>query len=35
MKKTKKHEVGKHGAIFFVTQQGDICAECGKKVNKP
>ena len=32
--KQKKHKIGKHGAVFFVTAQGDICSECGEEVKK-
>lgn len=30
-----KHKIGLHGAIGWVTQQGLICAECGKKIKQP
>lgn len=26
------HKIGEHGAVGFVTKNGRICAECGKKV---
>ena len=31
---SKVHKVGKHGAVAFMTKQGDICAECGRKVKR-
>jgi len=29
----KVHKIGKHGAFLLITQQGEICLECGKRVN--
>lgn len=30
----KVHKIGKHGAIGWETQDGSICAECGKKIKR-
>lgn len=30
----KVHKLGKHGAIGWETQDGSICAECGKKIKR-
>lgn len=31
----KKHVIGEHGAIGFVTKDGRICAECGEAIIEP
>lgn len=27
------HKIGPHGAVFWITRQGDVCAECNKIID--